>query len=84
MRWRLLDEEETEVEGVIGDVQGCGGVGDTTGGQGGVGPDLRIALEKVRMKRRMKPSERLQGQGEGVVGVVGQGVRADNPPRYTA
>lgn len=58
IRWRLLNEEELEIETTIEVVKREHGEGAETL------CDLNIALEKVRMKRRMKPSERKAAEQE--------------------
>jgi hypothetical protein len=51
VRWRLLDEEEAEIKEVIGEGKD-------------VPADLKVALERVKMRRGMRPSER-EESGDG-------------------
>ncbi len=61
VRWRLLDEEESEIRKAMEEG------GSAQGGEGveSMKAELRVALESVRMRRRMRPSERV-GQGGGL------------------
>ena len=52
VRWRLLDDEEKEIKKVMSDA--C-----TAGGNQGIVPELRVALERLRMTRGKMPSQRL-------------------------
>lgn len=55
IRWRLLDEEEEEIIKAI-ELSGT----ETE--------DLRVALERVRMRKGMRPSQRVGGEPGGVAG----------------
>lgn len=79
MRWKLLDEEQKEIQGLLDEVTGRSGRENRSPEE-----ELRIALGRVRTKMILAPSARRDdgtdnrehtlpeyGQGEGTVGVLG-------------
>lgn len=79
MRWKLLDDERKEIQGLLDEVTGQQGREN-----GSREEELRIALGRVRTKINLAPSARHDdgtdnrehtlpeyGRGEGTVGVLG-------------
>ena len=79
MRWKLLDDEQKEIQRVLDEVAGQGGQENRA-----LEEELRIALGRVQTKQNLAPSARRDdgtdnredtlpgyGQGEGSVGVLG-------------
>jgi hypothetical protein len=54
-RWRVLDREEVEIQAAMGALEGY------------AVEDLKVALEAVRIRKRLLPSERAEGAAGGMV-----------------
>lgn len=70
VRWKLLDQEEVEIRGLLEEAEEGSGMGRNA--------DLQVALRAVEMKRSLKPSDR----GVKTVGIEGGQVRKEELPSY--
>ncbi|MCJ1244564.1 hypothetical protein MMC30_001762 [Trapelia coarctata] len=83
MRWKLLDDEQREIQGLLDEVTAQGGRENRSREE-----ELRIALGRVQTRKNLAPSARHDdgtdnrkhtlpeyGQGTGTVGVLGGALR---------